>query len=158
MLTINAQNLMKSVRDTVRASESCSVKIDSASNKLKFKRKWTLGYLNRVWKLTLFFLFFMELLLYFVVKIKYYGKNKIVFGCYSVAMFHFPFIFELENFIFYLHPPSVKTMCNRLLILTNHSQLLFSLPLSGGARPQFDSGTVYSDGVGCARHVYHGFG
>ncbi|XP_063685744.1 vinculin-like isoform X7 [Bolinopsis microptera] len=41
MLTINAQNLMKSVRDTVRASESCSVKMLSnpAANNLQFRRK-----------------------------------------------------------------------------------------------------------------------
>ena len=39
MLTINAQNLMKSVRDTVRASESCSVKIMSQAGNLQFKRK-----------------------------------------------------------------------------------------------------------------------
>jgi len=40
MLTINAQNLMKSVRDTVRASEACSVKmLSNSDSNLKFKRK-----------------------------------------------------------------------------------------------------------------------
>ncbi|KAL5267420.1 hypothetical protein ACHWQZ_G004455 [Mnemiopsis leidyi] len=40
MLTINAQNLMKSVRDTVRASEACSVRMMSNPNaNLQFKRR-----------------------------------------------------------------------------------------------------------------------
>lgn len=40
MLTINAQNLMKSVRDTVRASEACSVKmLSNPNNNLQFRRK-----------------------------------------------------------------------------------------------------------------------